>query len=46
MLKLAGPSDKLPSAGNHLSYITPFSSEEDNTLLDVLKSVEPELIEK
>ncbi|WDF55646.1 sigma-70 family RNA polymerase sigma factor [Mucilaginibacter sp. KACC 22063] len=31
----------LANSGKHISYDSPFSSEEDNTLLDVLKSVEP-----
>jgi RNA polymerase primary sigma factor len=31
----------LSNARGHLSYDTPFNSEEDNTLLDVLKSAEP-----
>ncbi len=34
-------SNALASAGKHLSYDTPFSSDEDNTLLDVLQSAEP-----
>ncbi|MDB5088058.1 MAG: polymerase sigma factor RpoD/SigA [Mucilaginibacter sp.] len=34
-------SNSLAHAGKHLSYDTPFSSEEDNTLLDVLQSAEP-----
>ncbi|MGN6178506.1 MAG: sigma-70 family RNA polymerase sigma factor [Mucilaginibacter sp.] len=34
-------TSSLASAGKHLSYDTPFSSEEDNTLLDVLQSAEP-----
>ena len=32
----------LANSGKHLSYDTPFSSEEDNTLLDVLHSPEAE----
>jgi RNA polymerase primary sigma factor len=31
----------LANAGRHLSYDSPFSAEEDNTLLDVLPSAEP-----
>ncbi|MFD0764476.1 RNA polymerase sigma factor RpoD/SigA [Mucilaginibacter lutimaris] len=34
-------SDALGHSGRHISYDSPFSSEEDNTLLDVLKSDEP-----
>ncbi|MDB5129820.1 RNA polymerase sigma factor RpoD/SigA [Mucilaginibacter sp.] len=34
-------SNSLSHSGRHLSYDTPFSSEEDNTLLDVLQSAEP-----
>jgi RNA polymerase primary sigma factor len=34
-------SHSLSNSGKHLSYDTPFSSEEDNTLLDVLQSAEP-----
>jgi len=34
-------NNSLSHAGRHLSYDSPFSSEEDNTLLDVLKSPEP-----
>jgi RNA polymerase primary sigma factor len=34
-------SNALASSGKHLSYDTPFSSDEDNTLLDVLPSAEP-----
>jgi RNA polymerase primary sigma factor len=34
-------SDALGHSGRHISYDSPFSSEEDNTLLDVLKSEEP-----
>lgn len=34
-------SDTLGHAGKHISYDTPFSSEEDNTLLDVLQSSAP-----
>jgi RNA polymerase primary sigma factor len=34
-------SNALASSGKHLSYDTPFSSDEDNTLLDVLQSAEP-----
>jgi RNA polymerase primary sigma factor len=34
-------SDALGHAGKHISYDSPFSTEEDNTLLDVLKSDEP-----
>lgn len=34
-------SDALGHSGKHISYDSPFSSEEDNTLLDVLKSNEP-----
>ena len=34
-------SDALGHAGRHISYDSPFSTEEDNTLLDVLKSDEP-----
>ncbi len=33
-------NNSLAHSGRHLSYDTPFSSEEDNTLLDVLKSPE------
>ena len=33
-------TNSLAHSGRHLSYDTPFSSEEDNTLLDVLKSPE------
>jgi len=34
-------SNALASSGKHLSYDTPFSSDEDNTLLNVLQSAEP-----
>ena len=34
-------SNSLANSGKHLSYDTPFSTEEDNTLLDVLQSAEP-----
>jgi RNA polymerase primary sigma factor len=34
-------TSSLANAGRHLSYDSPFSSEEDNTLLDVLQSTEP-----
>lgn len=34
-------SSALANSGRHLSYDSPFSSEEDNTLLDVLRSAEP-----
>jgi RNA polymerase primary sigma factor len=34
-------SDTLGHSGKHISYDTPFSSEEENTLLDVLRSPEP-----
>ncbi|MDB5116916.1 MAG: polymerase primary sigma factor [Mucilaginibacter sp.] len=34
-------SDVLGHSGRHISYDSPFSSEEDNTLLDVLQSSEP-----
>lgn len=34
-------STSLSNSGKHLSYDSPFSSEEDNTLLDVLQSGEP-----
>jgi RNA polymerase primary sigma factor len=34
-------SDALGHSGKHISYDSPFSSEEDNTLLEVLKSDEP-----
>jgi RNA polymerase primary sigma factor len=34
-------SNSLAHSGRHLSYDIPFSSEEDNTLLDVLQSAEP-----
>ena len=34
-------SNSLAHSGRHLSYDTPFSSEEDGTLLDVLQSAEP-----
>jgi RNA polymerase primary sigma factor len=34
-------NNSLAHAGRHLSYDSPFSSEEDNTLLDVLQSPEP-----
>lgn len=34
-------NNSLAHSGRHLSYDTPFSSEEDNTLLDVLQSSEP-----
>ncbi len=34
-------SHSLAHSGRHLSYDTPFSSEEDDTLLDVLQSAEP-----
>lgn len=33
-------SSALASSGKHLSYDSPFSSDEDNTLLDVLQSAE------
>ncbi|HEK20171.1 MULTISPECIES: sigma-70 family RNA polymerase sigma factor [unclassified Mucilaginibacter] len=32
----------LANSGRHLSYDTPFSADEDNTLLDVLKSADPD----
>ena len=35
-------SDVLGHSGRHISYDSPFSSEEDNTLLDVLQSPEPD----
>ncbi|WPU96989.1 RNA polymerase sigma factor RpoD/SigA [Mucilaginibacter sabulilitoris] len=35
-------TNSLSHSGRHLSYDSPFSSEEDNTLLDVLQSSEPE----
>jgi RNA polymerase primary sigma factor len=34
-------SDALGHSGRHISYDSPFSSEEDNNLLDVLQSPEP-----
>ncbi|WCT13766.1 sigma-70 family RNA polymerase sigma factor [Mucilaginibacter jinjuensis] len=34
-------SDTLGHSGRHISYDSPFSTEEDNTLLDVLSSTEP-----
>src|SRR6201996_5923587 len=34
-------NNSLANSGRHLSYDSPFSSEEDNTLLDVLHSAEP-----
>src|ERR1700748_221220 len=34
-------SNSLSHSGRHLSYDTPFSSDEENTLLDVLQSREP-----
>ena len=34
-------SDVLGHSGKHISYDSPFSAEEDNTLLDVLQSSEP-----
>lgn len=34
-------SDTLAYSGRHVSYDSPFSAEEDNTLLDVLQSSEP-----
>lgn len=34
-------TSSLANSGRHLSYDSPFSSEEDNTLLDVLQSGEP-----
>jgi RNA polymerase primary sigma factor len=34
-------TNSLANSGKHLSYDTPFSSEEENTLLDVLHSPEP-----
>lgn len=34
-------SDVLGHSGKHISYDSPFSSDEDNTLLDVLQSPEP-----
>lgn len=34
-------SDLLGHSARHISYDTPFSSEEENTLLDVLHSPEP-----
>jgi RNA polymerase primary sigma factor len=34
-------SDTLGYSGRHISYDSPFSNEEDNTLLDVLQSSEP-----
>jgi RNA polymerase primary sigma factor len=34
-------SNSLAHSGRHISYDSPFSSEEDNTLLDVLQSKEP-----
>ena len=34
-------TNSLANAARHVSYDTPFSNEEDNTLLDVLKSAEP-----
>ncbi|MGF7078497.1 sigma-70 family RNA polymerase sigma factor [Mucilaginibacter sp. UYCu711] len=38
---VAKVTNSLANAGKHLSYDSPFSAEEDNTLLDVLKSSEP-----
>jgi RNA polymerase primary sigma factor len=38
---VAKVSNSLANSGKHLSYDTPFSSEEENTLLDVLQSPEP-----
>ncbi|TSJ43314.1 RNA polymerase sigma factor RpoD/SigA [Mucilaginibacter corticis] len=34
-------SNSLSHTGKHISYDSPFSSDEDNTLLDVLQSAEP-----
>ena len=34
-------SNSLSKSGRHISYDSPFSSQEDNTLLDVLQSPEP-----
>lgn len=34
-------SNSLSHSGKHISYDSPFSSDEDNTLLDVLQSAEP-----
>jgi RNA polymerase primary sigma factor len=34
-------TNSLANSGKHLSYDSPFSAEEDNTLLDVLQSAEP-----
>ena len=34
-------SNSMSNAGKHISYDSPFSSEEENTLLDVLQSPEP-----
>jgi len=34
-------TNSLANSGKHLSYDTPFSTEEENTLLDVLQSPEP-----
>jgi RNA polymerase primary sigma factor len=34
-------TNSLANSGRHLSYDSPFSSDEDNTLLDVLQSAEP-----
>jgi RNA polymerase primary sigma factor len=34
-------SNSLANSGKHLSYDSPFSNEEENTLLDVLQSAEP-----
>ncbi|MDB5159519.1 MAG: polymerase sigma factor RpoD/SigA [Mucilaginibacter sp.] len=34
-------TNSLANSARHVSYDTPFSSEEDNTLLDVLQSAEP-----
>ena len=34
-------TNSMANSGKHLSYDTPFSSDEDNTLLDVLQSAEP-----
>jgi RNA polymerase primary sigma factor len=38
---VAKVSNSLSHSGRHLSYDSPFSSDEDNTLLDVLQSAEP-----
>jgi RNA polymerase primary sigma factor len=38
---VAKVSSSLAHSGKHLSYDSPFSSDEDNTLLDVLQSAEP-----